>query len=102
MSALALLSPKPRASRLSNRKAHTAARNGPALDSPNDAPLMYGHERIMPKLAVSQPSDPLEAEADRVADRVMRMADTESVSRSSTGSQVIQRKCSACVTARPM
>jgi hypothetical protein len=42
---------------------------------------------IQAKLAVSQPNDPSEQEADRVADRVMRMA-----------TPVLQRTCAACAT----
>src|SRR6185436_7407348 len=40
---------------------------------------------IQPKLKVSAPDDPAEAEADRVADTVMRMPEP-----------VVQRKCAAC------
>jgi Domain of unknown function (DUF4157) len=40
---------------------------------------------LQPKLAISQPGDPSEMEADRVADQVMRMPE-----------QSIQRQCAAC------
>ena len=43
---------------------------------------------IQPKLAISQPGDIFEQEADRVADHVMRMPDP-----------TIQRTCSACAAA---
>jgi len=45
------------------------------------------------KASVSPPNDPLEAEADAVADRVLRMGDP-SLMRSTPA--LIQRKCSAC------
>jgi outer membrane protein OmpA-like peptidoglycan-associated protein len=48
---------------------------------------------IQAKLAISQPGDPDEEEADRVADQVMRMAKPTPIS-SSPGT--IQRKCAAC------
>lgn len=48
---------------------------------------------IQPKLAVSQPDDPDEREADRVADRVMRMEHPGAISSSSTS---IHRSCAAC------
>jgi len=54
--------------------------------------------RTMPqlqrKLAIGAVNDPLEAEADQVADQVMRMPDpTQSMA---TGSAVVRRKCAAC------
>jgi Domain of unknown function (DUF4157)/L,D-transpeptidase catalytic domain len=59
---------------------------------------------IYPKLAISQPDDPLEREADQVADRVMRMADlrmtdlrmTDPRIASAAISPVLHRKCSGC------
>ena len=55
---------------------------------------------IQPKLAISQPDDPYEREADRVADRVMRMA-TPQASESKPSSfpntsLILQRKCEQC------
>ncbi len=49
---------------------------------------------VSPKLKVGSPSDPLEAEADQMADRVMRMP----IANSKTGrsGERVQRKCSAC------
>jgi hypothetical protein len=41
---------------------------------------------IQAKLTVSQPGDPYEEEADRVADEVMRMPEPG----------MVQRKCAAC------
>lgn len=50
-----------------------------------------GH--IQAKLAISQPGDPDEEEADRVADQVMRMAEPRPFG---SASSAIQRKCAAC------
>lgn len=51
---------------------------------------------VQTKLTVSQPDDPYEQEADRVADHVMRMATPLRSSLSSTTSLEAQRKCAAC------
>ncbi|HEV7745429.1 MAG TPA: DUF4157 domain-containing protein [Pyrinomonadaceae bacterium] len=55
---------------------------------------------LQPKLAVSQPDDPYEREADRVADRVMRMANPVPAgsenSLASFGTGKLQRKCASC------
>jgi hypothetical protein len=50
------------------------------------------------ELKVSQPNDPAEIEADRIADRVMRMADsdTASAARTSHPLNAIHRQCDAC------
>ena len=50
------------------------------------------------KLDVSQPGDPYELEADRVADQVMRTADPYASGWTgiSTGRPALQRKCAAC------
>jgi hypothetical protein len=50
------------------------------------------------KLDVSQPGDPYELEADRVADQVMRMADPYSSGwfGVSVGQAALQRKCAEC------
>ena len=50
---------------------------------------------IQPKLTISQPDDEYEREADRVADRVMRMPDPTTNAVRSAPAQ-IQRKCHAC------
>src|ERR1041384_3638577 len=42
---------------------------------------------VQAKLTISQPDDPFEQEADRVADRVMRMEDP---------GVTVQRKCDGC------
>jgi hypothetical protein len=46
---------------------------------------------LQPKLAISQPGDPYEQEADRVADQVMRMPEL-----------AVQRQCAACAAGGPM
>jgi hypothetical protein len=52
---------------------------------------------IQPKLKVSQPGDPYEQEADRVADQVMRMSSPNHVSSGvSKDEERIGRKCAAC------
>src|SRR5271155_4213831 len=54
---------------------------------------------LQKKLAIGAVNDPLEHEADRVADRVMRMPDpapvsTSAAGTSSAGADTLQRKCS--------
>lgn len=57
-------------------------------------------EFIQTKLKVSQPGDQYELEADRIADRVMRMPDEGNVESVATGEQSqipdVQRKCGKC------
>src|SRR5664279_3288066 len=50
---------------------------------------------IQPKLEIGAVNDPLEREADRVAEQVMRMPDP-SISTAARGGQVLQRKCAEC------
>lgn len=59
-------------------------------------PLVSHH--IQPKLTVNQPNDKFEQEANRVADRVIRMdtGSPESSYNISRGKNDIQRKCAAC------
>ena len=58
--------------------------------------------RLQPKLQVGTVDDPLEAEADRVADQVMRMPDAAlpdtalSNPSAANGSNSLHRKCAAC------
>ena len=56
--------------------------------------LQSGSLRLQPKLAIGPVNDPLEHEADRVADEVMRMPDPAL----STGARApqVRRKCAAC------
>jgi hypothetical protein len=49
---------------------------------------------LQKKLAIGAVNDPLEHEADRVADRVMRMPDPTPVGTSAAGTNTLQRKCS--------
>lgn len=55
---------------------------------------------LQTKLTVSQPGDPFEQEADRVADRVMRMAappsHADQLSFSALDIGTLQRKCASC------
>lgn len=46
---------------------------------------------LQPKLAISQPGDPYEQEADRVADQIIRMPEP-----------VVQRQCAACAVGGPL
>jgi len=46
---------------------------------------------LQPKLAISQPGDPSEQEADRVAEQVMRMPEP-----------AVQRQCAACAAGGPL
>ncbi|VVB72521.1 Uncharacterised protein [uncultured archaeon] len=52
--------------------------------------------RVQPKLAISQPGDFLELEADRVADKVMQMGGTKGQLQTSIYEKAVQRKCSKC------
>src|SRR5437016_4189170 len=73
----------------SNRSAHDFS-TIPILSNPAPLPLQA-------KLEISQPGDPLEQEADRVADQVMRMTEEDSAaSVGSTGAASLQRKCAEC------
>lgn len=75
----------------------------PAFRRPGPAPLtamgnqlvqrLFAEGAIQAKLAVSEPSDPDEMEADRVADQVMRMAKPEPIR---SAPAMIHRKCAAC------
>jgi Domain of unknown function (DUF4157)/Lysine-specific metallo-endopeptidase len=50
---------------------------------------------IQARLEVGAVNDPLEREADQIADRIMRMPDPASVSSSESG-EVVRRKCESC------
>ncbi|HEV7745428.1 MAG TPA: hypothetical protein VGO56_10570 [Pyrinomonadaceae bacterium] len=58
--------------------------------------LAFGSVKLQPKLSISQPDDPYEQEADRVADQVMRTADPyadqSEPSTSSAGGDNLQRQ----------
>ncbi len=51
---------------------------------------------FQPKLTVNQPNDTYEQEADAMADKVMRMGDTQSSFFKPNPNNAIQRKCQAC------
>jgi hypothetical protein len=51
---------------------------------------------IQAKLRISQPGDAYEQEADRVADRVMRMAEPAAINGTASGGPGIQRMCTDC------
>jgi hypothetical protein len=58
---------------------------------------LLGNGAIQAKLQVSQPGDPQEREADRVADDVMRMPEpVATLTAASGGVGTLQRKCAAC------
>ena len=57
--------------------------------------------RLLRKLAIGETSDPLEAEADRMADRVLRMADPLAPATASHSARVLARKCSCHGTGTP-
>lgn len=82
---------------------HSARKQSPDI-LPILQPSPQGHDisriSLIPqaKLTVSQPQDPYEQEADRVADRVMRMESHGLSEKSATHTQPIgiQRKCDTC------
>lgn len=59
--------------------------HNPVWDAVATSSHAAGPSRVQAKLAISQPGDPYEQEADRVADQVMRMPEP-----------TVQRKCAAC------
>jgi Domain of unknown function (DUF4157) len=65
-----------------------------AAPSPLQSSLSLRPLPLQRKLAIGATNDPLEHEADRVADRVMRMPDPAPVGTSSAGANTLQRKCS--------
>ncbi len=80
---------------------HTESRSEPAAVPMNQQQENTGSEMlshpllIQYKLTVGAPDDPLEKEADAMADQVMRMPDTTAFT-ATVSSAGIQRKCSAC------
>lgn len=71
--------------------ARRPAAHAPSRAAPGNQALL---RRLQAKLAVGPVDDPLEHEADRVADQVMRMADPARVS--SSPALQLQRKCAEC------
>lgn len=53
---------------------------------------------IQPKLTINHPDDPFEQEADRMAEQVMRMSESNPSGNPASlrSNQVIQRKCTTC------
>jgi|GEM_PF-2472214 len=96
----ALLTPESNDSKLS--RLNDSPGSGDRRPSLSQLPLAYSFRRVpvqpQAKLAVSQPDDPAEQEADRMADQVMRMqvphAPQQSVQQPIAGA--VQRKCAAC------
>ncbi|MGD9534403.1 MAG: hypothetical protein AB7V56_11625 [Candidatus Nitrosocosmicus sp.] len=70
---------------------------------------MLKSNRILPKLKISQPNDPSEREADRVAEQVMRMSASSNnlynkgnnLDENSGSTMQINRKCTACEEEEP-
>jgi hypothetical protein len=77
-----------------------AARDGKETNSQNPVwqSLALRPFGIQPKLAISQPNDPYEQEADRVAERVMRMPAPSCCGQNSftPAPRAVQHKCEAC------
>jgi hypothetical protein len=94
-------SPKGHATEAAGSRAHARGRAGAALGpAPFHPRLPLGNQAIQQlfrlgavraKLTIGSPDDPLEREADHVADRVMQSAKVPS----------IQRKCEACAAGAP-
>jgi len=61
------------------------------LNAKRSTPQLY----IQPKFAIAAPDDPLEKEADAMADKVMRMPNPEPIQFSSS-KNIINRKCAEC------
>ena len=57
---------------------------------------ILGRGAVQPKLTVSEPNDPLEQEADRVAEEVMRMEAPAPATRMHASPPAVQRACSGC------
>jgi hypothetical protein len=65
--------------------------------SENKSRLSFQNIPIQPKLKISKPDDPYEKEADRVAEKIMKMPLTTSETISSKKDQdALHRKCSKC------
>lgn len=71
--------------------------NGVRIDrSPPSRNAGHFGPRLQAKLKVSQPYDPSELEADRVADSVLRMAAAPALTARTAAPDAISRKCAAC------
>src|SRR5262249_61497167 len=86
------------ASRLTRAPRQAAAmptRTTPTMPSPTPCGNQALLRRLQAKLKVGAVDDPLEHEADRVADQVMRMPPAD-VSAASAAPPHVSRKCVAC------
>jgi hypothetical protein len=77
-----------------NEKTRSHLSAQPAAESPFGAGQEFGASAgiplfLQPKLAISQPDDPYEQEADRVAEQVVRMP-----------ASAVQRQCAVCAAGR--
>lgn len=95
----------PSHSTVSKRSAVTASASGPTASRIHQPPQSVSNRAlyrllqplaIQPKLAVSHPDDQYEREADRVADDVMRMPETQAGGGVQRTPLSIQRVCSTC------
>jgi hypothetical protein len=67
-----------------------------ARDQAADIRHILGRVAVQPKLKIGNTNDALEQEADRVADRVMRMEFPDPVSNSGPSAPDVQRRCAEC------
>src|SRR6185295_17505586 len=81
-----------------NHRAQSAAKKVEAEPSPIWQSLALRPLSLQRKLAISQPNDPYEQEADRVAERVMRMPAPSCCGEKSLAParRAAQRKCATC------
>jgi len=79
---------------------NTSQKNNPQHSFSN-IPVHSNTGLIQTKLTVNTPGDEYEQEADAVADKIMRMADNNSVETKSTPVNIIQRKCETCGKEEP-
>jgi hypothetical protein len=81
------------------RRSHDGVKVAPILNKKSLAAFPTRHPLVQPKLRIGQPNDKYEQEADRVADRVMKMQEPNgSLGERPTGSQLVQREstCHEC------
>lgn len=68
----------------------------PVARQRHDIRQLLGRPRVQAKLRVSEPNDPLEREADRVADHVMSAGPDGAVHQTGNAGQSVQRMCANC------
>jgi hypothetical protein len=76
------------------RPVHQTLRRVPSCACGGTCPRCHGAAHIQRKLEIGKDDGPLERDADRLADQVMRMPETQA--RASATVPVIQRECAAC------